>query len=67
MNIDNIKRIELEVTSDCNVACPGCARTIHNDRVEIASFMLEDLQRMFPDRRHIENKKFNAGNNFTLH
>ena len=58
MNIDNIKRIELEVTSDCNAACPGCNRTINIDKVEVLSFTLEDLQRMFPDRRHIENKKF---------
>lgn len=56
--IDDIKRIELEITSSCNAACPGCARTIHRDKLEINRFTLQDLQRMFPDRRHIEDKEF---------
>lgn len=57
-NIDSIKKIELEITSDCNAVCPGCARTIHADKLEIDSFTLQDLKRIFPDRRHIENKMF---------
>jgi len=27
MNINDIRKVELEITSDCNAACPGCART----------------------------------------
>lgn len=43
-----IKKIELEITSDCNAACPGCARTLNKDLLQINSFSLQDLQRMFP-------------------
>ncbi len=58
MNIDNIKKIELEITSNCNAACPGCARTQNPDILEIDSFKLDDLKMMFPTPRHIKNKQF---------
>tara|TARA_B100000965_G_scaffold388978_1_gene394126 strand:+ start:8408 stop:9463 length:1056 start_codon:yes stop_codon:yes gene_type:complete len=58
MNIDSIRKIELEITSDCNAACPGCARTQHIDKLEIKSFMLSDLLRLFPDTKHIKDKQF---------
>jgi MoaA/NifB/PqqE/SkfB family radical SAM enzyme len=58
MNIDNIKKVELEITSNCNAACPGCARTQNSDILEIHSFGLEDLVRMFPTPRHIQGKEF---------
>lgn len=58
MNIDNIKKIELEITSNCNAACPGCARTQNPDILEIDTFGLDDLKRMFPTPRHIKNKQF---------
>ncbi len=58
MNIDNIKKIELEITSDCNAACPGCARTQNLDILQVQSFSLADLCRLFPTKRHIENKHF---------
>ena len=38
MNIDSIKKVELEITSNCNAACPGCARTQNSDILEIHSF-----------------------------
>ena len=41
-------KVELEITSDCNAACPGCARTLNKDKLEINSFSLTDLQRIFP-------------------
>ena len=44
----NIKKIELEITSDCNAACPGCARTLNKDLLQINSFTFEDLKRIFP-------------------
>ena len=56
--IDTIKKIELEITSDCNAACPGCARTIHRDLLQVTSFSLEDLKRIFPTPNHIANKQF---------
>jgi len=44
-----IKKVELEITSDCNAACPGCARTLNKESLQINSFTLQDLQRIFPD------------------
>lgn len=58
MNIDDIKKIELEITSNCNAACPGCARTQNPDILEIHSFGLADLKRIFPTPSHIKNKQF---------
>ena len=45
-----IKKVELEITSDCNAACPGCARTLNSDLLQINSFSFEDLQRIFPSQ-----------------
>ena len=53
-----IKKIELEITSDCNAACPGCARTLNKDILQVTSFTLEDLKRIFPTTNHIANKEF---------
>ena len=53
-----IKKVELEITSDCNAACPGCARTIHSEKVEIKSFKLDDIIKLFPDKSNIENVQF---------
>jgi len=58
MNIDNIKKIELEITSNCNAACPGCARTQNPDILEIHSITLDDIKRIFPTSRHIKDKQF---------
>ena len=44
----SIKKVELEITSDCNAACPGCARTLNKELLQINSFTLQDLQRIFP-------------------
>lgn len=43
-----MKKVELEITSDCNAACPGCARTLNKESLQINSFTLQDLQRIFP-------------------
>jgi MoaA/NifB/PqqE/SkfB family radical SAM enzyme len=58
MNIETIKKIELEITSNCNAACPGCARTQNSNILEINSFGLADLMRMFPEQRYIKGKEF---------
>ena len=58
LTINDVKKIELEITSDCNAACPGCARTIHSDLLRINSFSLQDLQRIFPTTNHIADKEF---------
>jgi MoaA/NifB/PqqE/SkfB family radical SAM enzyme len=46
--LKDLKKVELEITSDCNAACPGCARTQHIDTLKVNSFSLQDLQRLFP-------------------
>ena len=52
MDITQLKKVELEITSNCNAACPGCARTIAvaNGSLEPQGedFTLDDLKRMFP-------------------
>jgi MoaA/NifB/PqqE/SkfB family radical SAM enzyme len=58
MNIDNIHKIELEITSNCNAACPGCSRTQYPDLLKIESLTLVDIKRLFPTERHIKNKQF---------
>jgi MoaA/NifB/PqqE/SkfB family radical SAM enzyme len=50
---------EIEITADCNAACPLCARTMMgmplrgND-----SISFEDFKKIFPTRQSIENKIF---------
>lgn len=57
MTLDKIKKIELEITSDCNAACPGCARTLHSDILQINQFGLNELKRLFPVDQ-IKDKQF---------
>ena len=56
MNIDFIKKIELEITSDCNAACPGCARTLNFDNLVVTQVTLQDLKRILPDEKYIKGK-----------
>ncbi len=55
---NNIKKIELEITSDCNAACPGCARTLNVGKYKIKSFGLKEIQRIFPLKENIQGKMF---------
>jgi MoaA/NifB/PqqE/SkfB family radical SAM enzyme len=52
MDITQLKKVELEITSNCNAACPGCARTIAVENGSLEphgeDFTLDDLKRMFP-------------------
>lgn len=54
MELSNLKKVELEITSNCNAACPGCQRTNLNKRgeLEITEFTLDDLKRMFPPNNY---------------
>lgn len=58
MTLDDIQKIELEITSNCNAACPGCIRTQHSEKLKIRSFGLEELKRLFPNEQSIKNKQF---------
>lgn len=60
MNINDIRKVELEITSNCNAACPGCART-DADRwgiLRVTDFSLEDLKRMFAPQHCEKHFKF---------
>ena len=46
MSIQNLKKIELEITSDCNAACPGCARTLNLDKLTIQNFNFEKIKQI---------------------
>ncbi len=51
-----IERVELEISSDCNAACPGCARTQNIDLVKPTNLTLEQIQTWFPDPKGIKFK-----------
>ena len=54
----DLRKIELEITSDCNAACPGCARTLNPGKFEINYISFEDIKRMFPTKDDIYKKEF---------
>ena len=56
--IDKIKKIEIEITSDCNAACPGCARTkpARDGTLEINHIRLDDLKRILPNKTYMDGK-----------
>lgn len=56
--LEQLNKIELEITSDCNAACPGCARTLFEGKYSINSFTIQDIKRMFPTRSTIDGKQF---------
>lgn len=58
MNIYDIKKYELEITSLCNLECPLCHRTKNIDVIEIASLTLEDIKRIFSNEKQIKGNSF---------
>jgi len=56
--LESLNKIELEITSNCNAACPGCARTLNPDKFSINTITFADIKQMFPSRSTIEGKKF---------
>lgn len=58
MKIQDLKKIELEITSNCNAACPGCARTLNKELLKINSFGITELKNIFQSRDSIEGKEF---------
>lgn len=51
-----IERVELEISSDCNAACPGCARTQKIDLLQPTNLTLEQIQTWFPYPKNIKFK-----------
>ena len=58
MRLKDVKKVELEITSNCNAACPGCARTQNLDLITIDTVTLADIMRLFPDEESIADKNF---------
>jgi MoaA/NifB/PqqE/SkfB family radical SAM enzyme len=58
MNLQQIKKIELEISSNCNAACPGCARTQYQGDFSVENITLEQIKNIFPDRESIVDKNF---------
>ena len=47
------KRVELEISSDCNAACPGCARTQNLDILKPQNITLQQIKKWFPNPQNI--------------
>lgn len=58
MTLDDIKFIELEITSLCNLECGLCHRTKEMGRYELTSLTIQDIKNMFPTKQSIDNKFF---------
>ena len=58
VNLLDIEKIELELSSDCNAACPGCARTQLDGTYEVKNITFKDVQRLFPSKEYIDGKQF---------
>lgn len=43
----NLKKIELEITNNCNAACPGCTRTQNLNLIKNNSFTYADFKSIF--------------------
>jgi MoaA/NifB/PqqE/SkfB family radical SAM enzyme len=56
MQIQNIERVELEISSDCNAACPGCARTQNLDILKPQNLTLQQIKDWFPNPKGIKFK-----------
>lgn len=57
-NLEQIKIVELEISSYCNAACPGCARTQKPGMFDLKHITLSDIKRIFPSKKHISEKRF---------
>lgn len=46
LNLDEIKTIQLDHTSRCNLGCSQCARTYHNDILPIVDLTVDDYKKI---------------------
>lgn len=49
IHLSDIEKIEIEITSHCNAACPGCARTLHPDSFELKNLDLLTIKKILPE------------------
>lgn len=47
-----MKKIELEITSNCNASCPGCTRTLNSNLLKINSFSFNEFIKIFPKKSY---------------
>ena len=55
---NNIVWIEIELTSFCNAAWPGCRRKFSKNKYDLLHLTLSDIKKFFPNKDYIENKHF---------
>jgi len=56
--IKKLQKIELEISNQCNAACPGCARTRNLDLISENAISLKQIKKIFPTSVFIKNKIF---------
>lgn len=54
----DLGKIELEISSNCNAACPGCARTLNPEKFKICELGIKHIKQIFDCIEKIKNKKF---------
>ena len=58
MNIEDVLKFELEITSLCNAKCPNCVRTLFPNNYTEESMSLDDIKSIFPSEKYIKGKLF---------
>lgn len=56
MRVEDIFKIELEVTSKCNARCPNCSRTLFPSSYVEKSISLDEIKNILPGRRYLDGK-----------
>ncbi len=51
-------RVELEISSDCNAACPGCQRTQNLDIIRPQNITLAQIKEWFPNKNDVHDIMF---------
>jgi len=64
LNSNNIKSYEIEATTRCNAACPGCPRYAKDsdklaDYIKLQDIKFLDFKNIFADTTYLNNKYFN--------
>lgn len=54
----DLKSIELEISSLCNLACPLCHRTQNEGKYELTNISFDDIKRIFPKKLFIKDRRF---------
>ena len=65
LNLNYIKKFDIEITNKCNARCPGCIRTVDGDthpllQQNITEWSLKEFSNLFP-KDIISDKEFIFG------